>query len=136
MGEIERVMANMMSVLKDKNATADALHKRFSRRTDMPVDHCIPFSSDRKYSGVAFKTEGTYLMGAAQFLFPDGNENLIKQCAAYGKEGLRVLVLAHSPNLNRENELPEGLKPVALFMLTDIIRIMHLKLWHFSKTRA
>ena len=37
------------------------------------------------------------------------------------KEGLRVLVLAHSPNLNRENELPEGLKPVALFMLTDII---------------
>ena len=122
MGEIERVMANMMSVLKDKNATADALHKRFSRRTDMPVDHCIPFSSDRKYSGVAFKTEGTYLMGAAQFLFPDGNEDLIKQCAAYGKEGLRVLVLAHSPNLNRENELPEGLKPVALFMLTDIIR--------------
>ena len=122
MGEIERVMANMMSVLKDKNATADALHKRFARRTDMPVDHCIPFSSDRKYSGVAFKEEGTYLMGAAQFLFPDGNEDLMKQCSAYGKEGLRVLVLAHSPNLNQENELPEGLKPVALFMLTDIIR--------------
>ena len=122
MGEIERVMANMMSVLKDKNATADALHKRFSRRTDMPVDHCIPFSSDRKYSGVAFKEEGTYLMGAAQFLFPDGNEDLMKQCSAYGKEGLRVLVLAHSPNLNQENGLPEGLKPVALFMLTDIIR--------------
>ena len=27
-------------------------------------------------------------MGAAQFLFPDGNEDLIKQCSAYGKEGL------------------------------------------------
>ena len=121
-GEIERVMANMMSVLKDKNATADALHKRFSRRTDMPVDHCIPFSSDRKYSGVAFKDEGTYLMGAAQFLFPDGNEDLLRQCAHYGKEGLRVLVLAHSPNKNQENELPEGLRPVALFMITDIIR--------------
>ncbi len=121
-GQIERVMANMMSVLKDKNATADALGKRFSRRTDMSVDHCIPFSSDRKYSGVAFKEEGTYLMGAAQFLFPEGNEDLIRQCAAYGKEGFRVLALAHSPNLNKENELPEGLKPVALFMLTDIIR--------------
>ena len=122
LGQIERVMANMMSVLKDKNATADALDKRFSRRTDMPVDHCIPFSSDRKYSGVAFKEEGTYLMGAAQFLFPEGNDDLIGQCAAYGKEGLRVLVLAHSPKLNQENELPEGLEPVALFMLTDIIR--------------
>ncbi len=32
MNEIERVMANMMSVLKDKNATADALHKRFSKK--------------------------------------------------------------------------------------------------------
>ena len=122
LGQIERVMANMMSVLKDKNATADALDKRFSRRTDMPVDHCIPFSSDRKYSGVAFKEEGTYLMGAAQFLFPEGNDDLIGQCATYGKEGLRVLVLAHSPKLNQENELPEGLKPVALFLLTDIIR--------------
>ena len=122
LGQIERVMANMMSVLKDKNATADALDKRFSRRTDMPVDHCIPFSSDRKYSGVAFEEEGTYLMGAAQFLFPEGNDDLIGQCAAYGKEGLRVLVLAHSPKLNQENELPEGLEPVALFMLTDIIR--------------
>nr|WP_294669185.1 cation-translocating P-type ATPase [uncultured Blautia sp.] len=122
LGQIERAMANMMSVLKDKNATADALDKRFSRRTDMPVDHCIPFSSDRKYSGVAFKEEGTYLMGAAQFLFPEGNDDLIGQCAAYGKEGLRVLVLAHSPKLNQENELPEGLKPVALFLLTDIIR--------------
>ena len=122
MNEIERVMANIMSVQKDQNATADALRKRFSRRTDMTVDHCIPFSSDRKYSGVAFKEEGTYLMGAAQFLFPEGNEDLIRQCAAYGKEGLRVLVLAHSPNLNQENELPAGLKPVALFMITDIIR--------------
>ncbi len=122
LGEIERVMANMMSVLKDKNATADALHKRFSRRTDMPVDHCIPFSSDRKYSGVAFKEEGTYLMGAAQFLFPEGNEDLLDYCADYGKEGLRVLVLAHSSQVNKENELPEGLKPVAIFTITDIIR--------------
>ena len=122
MNEIECVMANIMSVQKDQNATADALRKRFSRRTDMTVDHCIPFSSDRKYSGVAFKEEGTYLMGAAQFLFPEGNEALIRQCAAYGKEGLRVLVLAHSPNLNQENELPAGLKPVALFLITDIIR--------------
>ena len=89
----------------------------------MPVDHCIPFSSDRKYSGVAFKTEGTYLMGAAQFLFPDGNERELESavCCLW-KRRLTCLVLAHSPNLNRENELPEGLKPVALFMLTDIIR--------------
>lgn len=120
--EMERVMANVMSVLKDRNATADALRKRFSRRTDMAVDHSIPFSSDRKYSGVVFKKDGTYLMGAAQFLFPEENQELLEECAKYGKEGLRVLVLAHSPNTSKENELPEGLRPIGLFLLTDVIR--------------
>ena len=54
-----------MAVLKDQNATADALHKRFRARRDMTVGNVIPFSSDRKYSGASFINEGTYLMGAA-----------------------------------------------------------------------
>lgn len=122
MAEIESVMGNLMAVLKDKNATADALHKRFSRRSDKKAHHIIPFSSDRKYSGAAFEGQGTYLMGAAQFLFPEGNEGLLKKCASYGEEGLRVLVLAHSPEVNRENELPRELSPMALLLLTDVIR--------------
>ena len=70
--EIEHIMGNLLSVLKDQNATADALRARFKVAQDMELDHVIPFSSDRKYSGAAFKDAGTYLMGAAQFLFPGG----------------------------------------------------------------
>jgi len=120
--DINTVMGNMMYVLKDQNATIDALRKRFPAKQDMTLEHVIPFSSDRKYSGAVFEEKGTYLMGAAQFLFPEDNEELTEKCQAYAEEGLRVLVLAHSSQNAEGTELPEGLEPLALMLLTDVIR--------------
>ena len=120
--EIEHIMGNLLSVLKDQNATADALRARFKVSQDMKLDHVIPFSSDRKYSGAAFTDTGTYLMGAAQFLFPEGNPELMEYCGRFAEEGLRVLVLAHSVNVSEGVELPEGLEPVGLLLITDVIR--------------
>ena len=120
--EIEHIMGNLLSVLKDQNATADALRVRFEVAQDMELDHVIPFSSDRKYSGAAFKDAGTYLMGAAQFLFPEGNPELMEYCGSFAEEGLRVLVVAHSENVNEGTEIPQGLEPVGLLLLTDVIR--------------
>ena len=122
MEEIDVIMGNMMYVLKDQNATIDALRERFSAKQDMTPEHVIPFSSDRKYSGVVFEEKGTYLMGAAQFLFPEDNEELTEKCQAYAEEGLRVLVIAHSSQNAEGTELPEGLEPLALMLLTDVIR--------------
>ena len=120
--EIEHIMGNLLSVLKDQNATADALRARFKVSQDMELDHVIPFSSDRKYSGAAFKDTGTYLMGAVQFLFPEGNQELEEYCSGFAKEGLRVLVVAHSENVNEGTEIPAGLEPIGLLLLTDVIR--------------
>ena len=120
--DIDTIMGNMMYVLKDQNATIDALRKRFPAKQDMTLEHVIPFSSDRKYSGAVFEEKGTYLMGAAQFLFPENNEELTEKCQAYAEEGLRVLVLAHSSQNAEGTELPEGLEPLALMLLTDVIR--------------
>lgn len=122
MDDINNVMGNMMYVLKDQNATIDALRKRFPAKQGMTLEHVIPFSSDRKYSGAVFEEKGTYLMGAAQFLFPEDNEELTEKCQAYAEEGLRVLVLAHSSQNAEGTELPEGLEPLALMLLTDVIR--------------
>ena len=108
--EIEHIMGNLLGVLKDQNATADALRARFKVTQDMKLDHVVPFSSDRKYSGAAFAGEGTYLMGAAQFLFPEGDPELLEYCGGFAEEGLRVLVLAHSANGSEGVELPEGKK--------------------------
>lgn len=120
--EIENMIANLMYVLKDQNATIDALRKRFPAKSSMTLEHIIPFSSDRKYSGAVFEDNGTYLMGAAQFLFPEGREDILDVCQNYAEEGLRVLVLAHSTQMAEGTELPENLEPAALLLLTDVIR--------------
>lgn len=120
--EIDHIMGNMMSVLHDQNATADALRKRFPSKNDLKLIHAIPFSSDRKYSGAVFEGRGTYLMGAAQFLFPEGNEELLEHCSGYAQEGYRILVLAHSEQETKGTERPTGLEPLGLFLITDVIR--------------
>ncbi|MCI6006469.1 MAG: HAD-IC family P-type ATPase [Blautia sp.] len=120
--EIEEIMGNLMTVLKDENATADALRRRFRIKKDLALKCAIPFSSDRKYSGASFCGQGTFLMGAAQFLFPEGNETLMELCSRYAKNGFRILVLAHSETEAEGPQLPEGLTPIALFLLTDVIR--------------
>lgn len=120
--EIDEIMCSMMSVLRDENATANALRQRFPAKASMTCHHVIPFSSDRKYSGAVFQEAGTYLMGAAQFLFPENNQELTEYARKYAEEGLRVLVLAHSENMAEETELPQGIEPVALLLLTDVIR--------------
>lgn len=120
--EIDHIMGNMMSVLHDQNATADALRKRFPSRNDLKLIHAIPFSSDRKYSGAVFEGRGTYLMGAAQFLFPEGNEELLEHCSSYAQEEYRILVLAHSEQETKGTERPTGLEPLGLFLITDVIR--------------
>lgn len=120
--EIERIMCSLMNELHDENATANALRKRFPAKVSMECHHVIPFSSDRKYSGAVFQEEGTYLMGAAQFLFPEENQKIADYVQKYAEEGLRVLVLAKSPELSEGAELPKDLKPIALLFLTDVIR--------------
>ena len=144
--EAERILANLMAVLKDDNPTARALREAYPPRTDMEPEQTIPFSSERKYSGASFKKEGTFLIGAVQFLFPEEYPGLKQQCEAYAKEGLRVLVLAKSPevlkerssagsaaektgkrkdrrkNRNTQQALPGALEPVALVLISDVIR--------------
>lgn len=120
--EIDHIMGNLMSVLNDQNATADALRDRFPAKSDLKLIHAIPFSSDRKYSGAVFEGKGTYLMGAAQFLFPEGNEELLAHCSTYAEAGFRILVLAHSEQETEGTERPAGLEPIGLFLITDVIR--------------
>lgn len=122
---IGSIMGNLMGALEDNNATFQALRNYFPGRREFCLDHAIAFSSERKYSGACFQTEGTYLLGAVQFLFPDADQRdkeLESRCGEYARQGYRVLTLAHSPEMNESLELPSGLKPLALLLLTDVIR--------------
>ena len=46
----------------------------------------------------------------------------MEKCARYAEEGYRILVIAHSPQMNQDTELPEVLTPCGLLLMTDIIR--------------
>lgn len=61
-------------------------------------------------------------MGAAQFLFPEENEELLAYCSKYAEAGFRILVLAYSEQETKGTERPAGLEPMGLFLITDVIR--------------
>ena len=120
--EIKAIVGSMLAALNDNNQTSIALFDYFGRSTEMhPIAH-LPFSSARKYSAVTFHGEGTYVMGAPEFVLnplPIEVDKLVKQ---YAQMGLRVLLVAHSKYEIRNEKAPDGLTPVALISLTDNIR--------------
>lgn len=120
--EMEQIMGNMMGALNDENATSNALKERFTPICTYKVENKIPFSSERKYSGVAFKEHGSFYIGAVQFLFPHGQEALKRRCQTLAQEGYRILVLAHSKQVRKEIELPKNMEPLAIILMSDVIR--------------
>ncbi|MEA5004271.1 MAG: HAD-IC family P-type ATPase [Christensenella sp.] len=118
--DIPNLLANMAGALQDDNATMNAIREKFGKRFDYSVKHIIPFSSARKYSGVAFEDRGTYLLGAYEFIFPEPFEGIDPD--EYAQDGYRVLVLAHSDYFAEDNKVPQGMHPLAFIMIADRIR--------------
>ncbi|MCL2077221.1 MAG: cation-translocating P-type ATPase [Oscillospiraceae bacterium] len=116
--EIENALCTLMSVLPDKNPTASAIRKTYSKSTDWQAEKTVPFSSSRKWSGASFKNKGSYILGAEEFIL--GNSVLSKQLISEGK---RVLILAKSHlGIDDNNSLPQALKPVAVLSVSDVVR--------------
>ncbi|WP_270749191.1 HAD-IC family P-type ATPase [Lactococcus petauri] len=118
---IVHVMGNLLENLPDQNVTAQALRKYFASLKDYNVSQVLPFSSERKYSAVEF-TEGTFYLGAWQFLFPKGNAVLEQHAQKYAEKGYRVLVLACSKQALDRDRLPEALTAEALIVISDVLR--------------
>lgn len=118
----ETIIACMLAALNDNNQTSIALFEHFGHSTEMhPIAH-LPFSSARKYSAVTFHEEGTYVMGAPEFVLNPLPVNVDKLVKQYAQLGLRVLLVAHSKYEIRNEKAPDKLEPVALITLTDNIR--------------
>lgn len=118
---IDEILANMAGALMDDNATFHAVVEKFGKRFDHEVRTIVPFSSARKYSGVSFEGEGTYFLGAFEFIFPSGYAGLKPE--AYAKRGSRVLVLAHSNGVDiLDNKVPAGMRPIAFLLISDRLR--------------
>ena len=120
--DVGGLISRILAALSEENDTSRALQEAFPPKETVPCAHVIPFSSDRKYSGAAFQNEGTYYMGAYQFLFPKADPAITEKISEYAKKGMRVLVVAHTPQVMQENNLPADIELLGLVLITDVIR--------------
>ncbi len=119
---LEEIMGSMLAALDDNNQTSIALQTRFGQTAVLQPTAILPFSSKRKLSAVCFGETGTFVMGAPEFVLrpmPPKIDKIVKQ---YAQSGLRVLVLAYSPNQFTGERLPALLRPAAIITLADNIR--------------
>jgi cation-transporting ATPase E len=92
-----------------------------------------PFSSERKWSALSFRTEGmtgTYVLGAVEMMagsLQPGTQ-FQEQARAWEEKGLRVLLFAYRPEVvpllkgEQKPTLPEDLIPLGLISLSDVLR--------------
>lgn len=120
--DLEQLMGRMVSALGDENETFQALRQHYKRNQSTNTKLVLPFSSERKFSGVVFEGEGTYLMGAYQFIFPQADPAVLEKIAEYASQGLRVMTVAHSPNEMTDYTLAEDFEIVGFVFMTDVVR--------------
>ncbi len=111
------ILGSMMATTKDKNATAIAIRDAYYRKPKWKVEEVIPFSSEKKYSGVKFATD-TYLIGAVEFVLEDHGKSYQKMLDDYIKK-YRVLVLVKVNNYGKKNE---ERKALGFILLQDKVR--------------
>ncbi len=105
------------------NATSRALGEFFGKSESFHIDSYLPFSSARKYTAAHILGEGTFYLGAVNFLFPKGCPAANRYLRAAAAEGKRILLLARSAAEQiPESGIPEDLDPVAMIMICDVLR--------------
>jgi cation-transporting ATPase E len=101
------------------NATASALGAQFNTGALAPKSR-LEFSSARKWSAFETETE-TWILGAPEFVIQSQPEKL-HEAEIAAATGHRVLALARTSSKLINDELPEGIEPMALLHFTEQLR--------------
>lgn len=119
--DIDTCLSKLMAVLSDENSTAQAIRAFVKECEDVRALATIPFSSERKYSAASFE-EGTYILGASEFIHPQSDPIVENQIVKYANKGYRVLSLCFSEQMIHDEQIPSDAKVIALILLSDPIR--------------
>lgn len=121
---LKEIISSMLDALDDNNMTSIALKDYFGVSKTLKKTGIIPFSSTRKFSAVSFEDNGTYFIGASEFVLTTPNAKLEALVKKYSNQGLRVLLLAHSSGQIGEDagKIPNARKPIAIIAIEDHIR--------------
>ena len=120
--DIRLIMADYVAAMRADNDTMAALRRYFTGEVKQPAVKAVPFTSAKKFGGVSFHEDETYLLGAPDVLLGERGGKYAKQIDAYSAKGCRVLLLGLYDG-DPEDERPEaGLMPIALILLSNKIR--------------
>ena len=109
----------------DSNTTIEAI-RDFCNITNninenYQLDHAVPFSSEKKWSGISLKNKGSYVLGAPEFVLKKQFNKYKNEILSY-QENYRVLAIAHSNNKFENNDLPQNLELLGFVLVSDKIR--------------
>jgi len=134
--DIEGLLGDFVRSASVTNRTSAAIRAGVQGEPGMPVDE-VPFTSLRQWSALAFDSDerrGVYVLGALEMLKPyvlaetmAADSPLSAHVQAWSDAGLRVLVLAHNPDVTTLHDdkghphLP-ALTPLGVISLSDELR--------------
>lgn len=119
---IKDILNGYINIFDDSNSTSDAIKRYFKRKHKVNVERKLPFSSARKYSAAKVAGEGTYILGAFEYIFKNNRIEDFKDIKDALHEGRRVLVFAHTNYDIDSIEEADDIKLVGTVILEDEIR--------------
>lgn len=122
---IPKALISLTQAIPDHNATFKAIIAKYpdDGKEAWKCTQAVSFSSKTKWSGATFEGQGTFCIGAAEFLYPSMNEELRQKIDDYAME-YRVLLIVHSEENFRGEALPDAdtIQPIGLILLRDKVR--------------
>lgn len=121
--EMENILANIAKYSEDENPTIQAIKAYFLNKikNEFTVINKVAFSSKAKWSGINFKGQGSYIIGAPEFILKDNFKQYENDVKKYS-EDYRVLLLAHSANNFNDKNLPNNITALGFVLISDVIR--------------
>ena len=119
--ELEDLLTAMYGATEPDNATAKAMKELFSGKSSLVCSKRIPFSPETKWYGCEFEDQGSFVVGAPEFLLQDREDTY--GIAGWAAQGYRVLLLAgYGAHLEAGKLNASLITPLALVLLTGKLR--------------
>lgn len=140
--ELKSLILDYANASVDNNATmlalkayaAEALTNNTSALHRTAVSQQA-FSSSLKYGSVTF-SDGTYLLGAPEFIMHDDFARIEEEIIPYADKGDRVLLFARYNGENVENGINGSVTPLGFVALANPIRANAVKTFEYFKSQG
>ena len=120
--DIRMIMSDYVFAMQDDNDTMAALRKYFKGKKNQTALETLAFTSVKKYGGVSFHDDETYLFGAPDIILGERYIEYKDKIDFYSGKGCRVLLLALYDGKLSDPELSAPVMPLALILLANKIR--------------